>query len=117
MRRAAVSLLILVLCSACLPIGHAAPPTPLLTKGHPADWWFVFKFNAATFPGCAAGATRACLFGGTVKDYKAFSQQFVYASNEHASLQQGSGCVGDTTTDPIGATLHQIYNNNLHYFF
>ena len=28
-------------------------PCPLLAKGKPAvSWWFVFKFNAASFPGC-----------------------------------------------------------------
>ena len=25
---------------------------PLLEKGRPVDWWFVFKFNAKSFPGC-----------------------------------------------------------------
>jgi len=33
-------------------------PVPLLAKDHPVDWWFVFKFNSAAFPGCAAGASR-----------------------------------------------------------
>ena len=47
-------------------------PAPLIEKGKPpVDWWFVFKFNTKSFPGCAAGATRACLFGGAVQDYRA----------------------------------------------
>jgi hypothetical protein len=25
--------------------------SPLLAEGKPVDWWFAFKFNAATFPG------------------------------------------------------------------
>src|SRR5260370_26767126 len=65
-------------------------PVPLLKAAHPVDWWFVFKFNAHFLPGCATGASRACPFGGTVQttpSYKAFSQQFAYASSEHAFLQ------------------------------
>src|SRR6266704_2748247 len=66
---------------------HASPasvsaqgfPAPLLAKQHPVDWWFVFKFNSATFPGCGM-TTRTCLFGGDVQTYRNFSQQFVYAS-------------------------------------
>jgi hypothetical protein len=44
---------------------HAADafaPTPLLETGKPVDWWFVFKFNTASFPSCANGAVRACIF-------------------------------------------------------
>lgn len=90
-------------------------PAPLLTNGHPVDWWFVFKFNGKDFPGCDGGATRTCLFGGQVQNYSAFSQQFVYASSENHSLQNGSNCAGDTTTDPIGATFDQVYNGSFHY--
>ena len=101
------------------PAGHAAnstdAPVPLLEKGHPVDWWFVFKFNSQAFPGCGNAATRTCLFGGEVQDYKAFGQQFVYASSETPSLQKGNNCAGDTTDEPIGATFEQIYNNSFHY--
>jgi hypothetical protein len=90
-------------------------PMPLLTKGHPVDWWFVFKFNSAKFPGCAGGATRTCPFGGEVQNYKAFGQQFVYASSEASSLQEGSGCAGDTTADPIGATFAEVYSASFFY--
>ena len=31
--------------------GSIDAPAPLLQKGHPVDWWFVFKFNSAAFPG------------------------------------------------------------------
>ncbi len=27
-------------------------PVPLLAKGHPVDWWFVFKPNSKAFPEC-----------------------------------------------------------------
>ena len=90
-------------------------PVPLLTKGHEVDWWFVFKFNSKAFPGCSGGAQRACLFGGEVQNYKAFGQQYVFASSEQPSLQEGSNCAGDTTADPIGATFDQIFSASLHY--
>jgi len=45
-------------------------PAPLLAKGHSVDWWFVFKFNAATFPDCDEDEERSCPFGGQVQTYK-----------------------------------------------
>jgi hypothetical protein len=91
-------------------------PVPLLDKDHPVDWWFVFKFNTASFPACGANAQRACIFGGDVRDYRGgFSQQFIYASSDHNSLAKGTGCVGDTTTDPLGATFDQLYNKPFYY--
>jgi hypothetical protein len=89
--------------------------TPLLAAGHAVDWWFVFKLNSSTFPGCGAGAARMCPFGGTVQNYPAFSQQFAFASSENAKLQQGGGCVGATTMDPLGATFDQVYNGTSNY--
>jgi hypothetical protein len=100
-------------------IGQGAPsndtPVPLLQEGHPVDWWFVFKFNSAAFPGCGGVATRTCPFGGEMQNYKAFGQQFVHASSETGSLQEGSDCAGDTTADPIGATFDEVYNNFFFY--
>jgi hypothetical protein len=90
-------------------------PSPLLAKGHPVDWWFVFKFNSSVFPGCGGGAARTCPFGGEVQNYRAFSQKFVFASSEMHTLQEGNACAGDTTTDPIGATFAQVYDNSFHY--
>jgi len=92
-----------------------AAPVPLLQKGRAVDWWFVFKFNAATFPACANNATRACLFGGEAQSYTKYSQQFVYASSESPTLQQGNVCAGDTLNDPIGATFDEVYNGAYHY--
>jgi hypothetical protein len=86
-----------------------------LQKGRPVDWWFVFKLNSAIFPGCGTGATRACRFGGDVQSYKHFGQQFVFASSENPTLQQGTGCAGDTTDDPIGATFDEVYTNSFNY--
>lgn len=93
---------------------HKAPE-PLLGKGHPVNWWFVFKFNSAAFPGCGVGTARACIFGGNVQNYKAFSQQFVYASSEAKSLKKGDGCIGDSDSDPIGATFEQVFEGKAFY--
>jgi hypothetical protein len=93
----------------------AGAPSPLLKVGQPVDWWFVFKFNAGSFPGCSDLAQRACPFGGTVQAYTQFSQEFVYGSSVDHNLQEGGGCVGDTMTDPVGATFDQVYNGHLFY--
>jgi hypothetical protein len=93
-------------------------PVPLLSKGsEPVDWWFAFKFNAQnTFAGCGADSgTRTCIFGGNVQAKERFGQQFAFASSRANALSQGKGCVGATTSDPIGATFDQVYNGNFHY--
>ncbi len=92
-----------------------SPPAPLVRDGQPVAWWFVFKFNAKSFPGCGSGTVRACPFGGTPQPYSQFSQQYVYASNTNPTLQKGSGCVGETLSDPLGATFDEIYNQPFHY--
>ena len=111
--RFAVCQLFLCVALAGQPLGLSAP-APLLKSGQPVDWWFVFKFNAESFPGCG-GAQRMCAFGGTVERYKSYSQQFAFGSSADASLQQGGGCIGDTTADPLGATFDQIYNGTFFY--
>lgn len=90
-------------------------PMPLVVKGQPVDWWFVFKLNAGVFPGCAEDAKRSCIFGGNVQTDDKYSQQYVYASSKNPSLQEGSVCVGDTINDPVGATFDAIYNGSLNY--
>ena len=96
--------------------GGTDAPVPVLEKGHAVDWWFVFKFNSHAFPKCGANQTeqRTCPFGGQVQSYT-YSQQFVYASSDDPSLQKGSVCVGETTTDPLGATFEEVYDN--YYYF
>ncbi len=85
-RLAAACAFILV---AALPgYAEAAAPAPLLQKDHPVDWWFVFKFNSSSFPGCGGGANEklSCQFDADAKHrVGGFSQQFVYASNEEHS--------------------------------
>jgi hypothetical protein len=96
--------------------GHAADaPTPFLDSGKPVDWWFVFKFNTKSFPHCRADAKQACMFGGSVQNYKQWGQQFVYASSADKTLAAGTGCAGDTAADPIGATFNEVYNGALFY--
>jgi hypothetical protein len=96
-------------------VGYAADaPAPLVETGRPVDWWFVFKLNS-TFPACPGTAGRACIFGGTVQNYKTFGQQFVFASKADQSLKPGTGCAGDTPHDPIGATFDEVYNGTYYY--
>lgn len=89
-------------------------PSPLLKADQPVHWWFVFKLNA-TFPGCGGSESRICLFGGSAQPYPKWGQQFVYASSANHSLQKGSGCAGDSVSDPVGATFNEIYNGSLNY--
>jgi hypothetical protein len=100
---------------AAAPSSPLQPPVPLLAKGQPVAWWFVFKFNSASFPECGSVAQRACRFGGSVQNYKAFGQQYVVATAEQNGLQKGDGCLGDTETDPVGATFGEVYNGSFYY--
>jgi hypothetical protein len=98
-------------------IGHTEPqgsPTPLLKKGHPVDWWFVFKLNSKAFPGCGNSVQRSCPFGGTVQDYR-FGQQYVFASSENPKIEKGDGCTGQGLNDPLGATFDEVYNGSFYY--
>jgi hypothetical protein len=108
-------LLLLIFAAAAAMRAQESAPVPLLKQGQPVDWWFVFKFNAGALPGCGGEAQRVCTFGGTVQTYPSFSQQFAFASSDSPKLQQGSGCVGETGADPLGATFEQVYNGKLFY--
>jgi hypothetical protein len=116
MRLLAVCLSVSVIAfwGVALAAADALAPVPLLQSGQPVDWWFVFKFNAASFPECG-GPQRICPFGGTVQPYGSFGQQFAFASSADGTLRQGGGCAGDTTTDPLGATFDQVYNGKFFY--
>jgi hypothetical protein len=94
-----------------------AVPRPLLARNQAVDWWFVFKFNSSnTFAGCGpSSGTRSCMFGGDVQTRDSFGQQFAFASNNGEALQQGTGCVGATASDPVGATFDQVYNGSFFY--
>ena len=97
-----------------------AAPRPLLEKGgSPVDWWFAFKFNSSkSFAGCGKAAKgaekRTCIFGGDVQAKSPFGQQYVIVSKGRR-IEKGGGCLGATTTDPVGATFEQVYNGPFFY--
>jgi hypothetical protein len=107
-------------CLALLIVGTsaapgAAGPAPILAPSHPVNWWFVFKFNAQTFPDPGNVLPRSCAFGGTPQLYKAFSQTYIVASSENHHLVQGPDRVG-AGQDPVGATFGQVYGGaGMHY--
>jgi TIR domain/Deoxyribonuclease II len=97
------------------PYWSSPSPAPLLAAGRPADWWFVYKFNAASFPGCGNNIERSCPFGGEPQSYREFGQQFAYVSSADGVFRMGRGCAGATTADPLGATFNQVYNGSPFY--
>ena len=92
----------------------ANSPAPLISENHPVAWWFTFKFNAKSYPNCSGSSAPVCLFGGTPA-HRTASQQYVFASSESGSLQLGDVCLGDTSSDPVGATFAQVYNGGFYY--
>ena len=98
------------------------PPSPMAGKDTPVDWMFAFKFNAQSFPGCTDDGTTPVvgsegIFGGTVDVYEnGHSQQYVFATSAAPTLVKGTGCLGATLEDPLGATFAQIYNTPGYYF-
>lgn len=90
--------------------------TPLLAENKPADWWFAFKFNSATYHGDESKEPNPGIFGGTPKDYKGeFCLSYAVASSEAPTLQLGPGYIGGSLGDPLGATFNQIYNGDCNY--
>ena len=90
-------------------------PYPMLSKGHPVDWFFVFKLNAGKFPECGGG-TRTCPFGGGTPGSYKFGQQYVVASSEDETLKDGTkDCLGTSMNDPVGATFDEVYHSGFHY--
>lgn len=90
--------------------------SPLLAEGKPVDWWFAFKFNAATFPGDESKEPNPGIFGGTPKDYKGeFCLSYAVASSASPTLKMGDGYIGGSLDDPLGATFNQIYNGDCNY--
>ena len=110
-RPVASAMLIIGLSLSC----WAAAPVPLVAQGRAVNWWFVFKFNSGTAPGCAGTAVRTCPFGGAVAEGDKFSQQFAFATNRRPVLRAGGGCLGTSGEDPVGATFEQIYRGKFFY--
>jgi len=97
---------------------HSQPlsaPVPLVATKHPVDWWFTFKFNAATFPGCEA--PKSCPFGGTPQKYATGeSEQFAVAASDAPQLQMHASCLGEgSADDPLGSTFAQVYDGSYFY--
>ncbi|OGS93188.1 MAG: hypothetical protein A2061_01510 [Gallionellales bacterium GWA2_59_43] len=90
--------------------------SPLLAENKPVDWWFAFKFNAATFPGDESQESNPGIFGGAPKDYKGeFCLSYAVASSASPTLQMGDGYIGGSLNDPLGATFDQLYNGACNY--
>lgn len=97
-------------------------PTPL-SEGKAVDWWFAFKFNAATYPGEAKTADELTgIFGGELEDYdhcskeaRKFSQRYAWATSARPTLTLGKEHLGTTYTDPLGETFGQVYDGDYFY--
>jgi Deoxyribonuclease II/Collagen triple helix repeat (20 copies) len=91
-------------------------PSPMSDKDTPVDWMFAFKFNAKSFPSECTLPTVG-IFGGTLEEYKSgHSQEYIFATSASESLKRGTGCLGATVNDPLGATFGQIYNNPGYFY-
>jgi hypothetical protein len=107
--------------SSSITVNAGPAPLPLLSKDHPVDWWFVFKLNAAKFPKCGGpDSERACVFDDasiSPPNYStATGQRYLVASNEAPALVDGGPqCLGDSTSDPVGATFDEVYRGGFHY--
>lgn len=97
----------------------AAPssaPTPLMAKGAPVNWWFAYKFSAQTYPLNPQDPARRCPFGGTLRrDATSSGLRYAVANSNAPALVDGSGLIGTSDGDPLGATFGEIYNGN--YYF
>ena len=120
-RLAAATMLAVLTATALAPAVAADAPVPLVDKGKPVDWWFVYKFNVTSFLGCGADSgTRTCPFdpkpNSVQTKYGAnFSQQYVFASSAADTLVKGKGCLGMTMSDPLGATFDQVYHGSPYF--
>lgn len=105
-------------------MGNAIPlpaPTPLAGQNQPVDWFFAYKFNAASFPGWDDGKLpdygHPGIFGGAIDDYpEGLSQQYVFATSKNPALIKGKGAIGATLYDPVGATFAQVYNTSGYFY-
>jgi hypothetical protein len=92
------------------------PPMPLEAADRPVQWWFAYKFSASSHPGNPNDPGRGCPFGGTPRrDGTNFSQRYVYATKANPTLRDGTGLIGTSGGDPLGATFAKIYNGHYYY--
>lgn len=95
-----------------MPAPRRSAPVPLAAPGRPVDWLFAFKFNAqfALDHPDPTRLPKKGIFGGTLQAYPGgHCQQYVYATSEAPRLVKGTGALGATRRDPLGATFGQIY--------
>jgi hypothetical protein len=97
---------------AAAPASAQPAPVPLLSNQKSAEWIFVYKFNASSFP--TTGQLQECRFGGT-PDKRKSSQAWAVASNAFPALNPGAGLIGTSLDDPVGATFNEIYNSTLNF--
>lgn len=101
----------------CVPLAPALArqpsglPEPLFAVNDADDWIFAFKLNGTSFP---SGSVSNCPFGGTPQT-KLASQQFITARSSDTLLVPGSGLLGTSTADPLGATFNEVYNGGLNF--
>lgn len=97
--------------AAAQPSPASGGPVPMLDATHAADWVFVYKFNASSFP---TDKSSECIFGGTPDDGKS-SQAFAVASANATALADGTGLIGTSLNDPVGATFGEIYTGAFNF--
>jgi len=98
-------------------VENAPAPSPMSDKDTQVDWMFAFKFNAATFPSDTTSLSHVGIFGGTKQEYKSgHSQDYVFATSDSPTLTKGTGLLGATANDALGATFGQIYNNQGYFY-
>lgn len=99
-----------------------SPLSPLISSNQPVDWFFAFKFNSASFPGCDENGTfpeegTNGIFGGKFQTYpNGHSQRYCFASSINPTLVTGKGPIGATLEDPLGATFAQVYLQDGYYY-
>jgi len=96
-------------------------PCPMLAKGKPVMWWFVYKLKQKEFPMCGAptdadGADRrTCAFGGK-KQTTPYGLRYIFASSVDPTLTDGGQeCLGNTKDDPVGATFAEVWDSGFHF--
>ena len=105
---------IILWCLTLLGTCRIHRPRPAFEERPAGGLVVCIQIQCRSYPQCG-GFQRNCLFGGAIQPYTSFGQQFAFASSNDGSLQPGSGCAGDTISDPLGATFDQVYNGNFFY--
>lgn len=94
-----------------VPAGAQATPEPLAKAGEPHKWVFAFKLNGTSFP---TKGPDACMFGGKPQKKKS-SLAYAQSTSDFSALVSGTGLLGTTLDDPVGATFSEIYNSPLSF--